>query len=138
MRILDRLPVDGEHYRLEIHGESLKIRPFQIIVQISVSDAELPERQKAIDQLSNPLLAPRAWEFMKSVGPITWATRRPISRRAERSSYLHDSDVRYLFPFQLRFRPIRQGSHLRRLNQARQTHPPRRETLRDRAQLVCV
>jgi hypothetical protein len=39
MRILDRLPVDGEHYRLEIHGESLKIRPFQIIVQISASDA---------------------------------------------------------------------------------------------------
>jgi hypothetical protein len=39
MTILDRLPIDDSHYRLGIHGESLKIRPFQIVVQISVSDA---------------------------------------------------------------------------------------------------
>jgi hypothetical protein len=39
MRILDRLPVDDKHHRLEIHGESLTIRPFQIIVEVSISDA---------------------------------------------------------------------------------------------------
>jgi hypothetical protein len=38
MRILDRLPVVDEHYQLDIHGEALRIRPFQIIVQVSISD----------------------------------------------------------------------------------------------------
>jgi hypothetical protein len=38
MKILDRLPVDDEHDRLDIHGEALRIRPFQIIVQVSISD----------------------------------------------------------------------------------------------------
>jgi hypothetical protein len=39
MRILDRLPVDDKHHRVEIHGESVLIRPFQTIVEVSISDA---------------------------------------------------------------------------------------------------
>jgi len=38
MKILDRLPVNDEHYRLNVHGELLRIRSFQIIVQVSISD----------------------------------------------------------------------------------------------------
>jgi len=39
MKIPDRLPVDDLHHLLNIHGESLRIRPFQIIVEVSISDA---------------------------------------------------------------------------------------------------
>jgi hypothetical protein len=38
MKILDRLPVVDQHYQLEVSGEPLKTRPFQIIVQVSISD----------------------------------------------------------------------------------------------------
>jgi hypothetical protein len=38
MTILDRLPVNDEHYRLDVHGEPLRTRSFQIIVQVSISD----------------------------------------------------------------------------------------------------
>lgn len=37
MKILDRLPVLDEHEQLDVHGEALKIRPFQIIVRVSLS-----------------------------------------------------------------------------------------------------
>lgn len=39
MRILDRLPVDDKHHRVDIRGESVLIRPFQIVVEVSISDA---------------------------------------------------------------------------------------------------
>jgi hypothetical protein len=38
MKILDRLPVFQEHDWLSIQGEALKIRPFRIIVQVSLSE----------------------------------------------------------------------------------------------------
>jgi len=38
MKVFDRLPVVEEHFHLDIHGERLRIRPFQIIVQVSISD----------------------------------------------------------------------------------------------------
>ena len=38
MKILDRLPVFDKHYQFDIHGEPLKIRPFQILIQVSLSD----------------------------------------------------------------------------------------------------
>ena len=38
MRILDRLPVVDAHDRLDVHGKALRIRPFQIIVRVSLSE----------------------------------------------------------------------------------------------------
>jgi len=38
MKILDRLPVGEGRDRLNINGEALRTRPFQIIVQVSLSD----------------------------------------------------------------------------------------------------
>jgi len=38
MKILDRLPVFDKRYQFDIHGEPLKIRPFQILIQVSLSD----------------------------------------------------------------------------------------------------
>jgi hypothetical protein len=32
MKILDRLPFVPEHYELDIRGDLLRIRPFQIII----------------------------------------------------------------------------------------------------------
>jgi hypothetical protein len=37
MKILDRLPIVPERYLLDIRGEPLRIRPFQIIIQLSIS-----------------------------------------------------------------------------------------------------
>jgi hypothetical protein len=37
MKILDRLPFVPEHYELDIRGDLLRIRPFQIIIQLSIS-----------------------------------------------------------------------------------------------------
>src|SRR5262249_16957916 len=37
MRVLDRLPIAKEHSLLSVHGEPLRLRPFQIIVQVSIS-----------------------------------------------------------------------------------------------------
>ena len=37
MKILDRLPITAEHLILTVHGEPLKLRPHQIIIQISIS-----------------------------------------------------------------------------------------------------
>jgi hypothetical protein len=37
MKILDRLPITAEHLMLTVHGEPLKLRPHQIIIEISIS-----------------------------------------------------------------------------------------------------
>ncbi len=37
MKILDRLPFASEPYQLDIHRERLRIKPFQIVVQLSIS-----------------------------------------------------------------------------------------------------
>jgi hypothetical protein len=38
MKILNRLPILDRQYESEIRGEALKTRPFQVIVQVSLSD----------------------------------------------------------------------------------------------------
>jgi hypothetical protein len=37
MKVLDRLPIAKEHFRLNVHGEPLKLRPYQIIIQFGIS-----------------------------------------------------------------------------------------------------
>jgi hypothetical protein len=37
MKVLDRLPIAEEHFLLNVHGERLRLRPFQIIMQVSIS-----------------------------------------------------------------------------------------------------
>jgi len=37
MKILDRLPIAEDHFLLDVHGEHLRLRPFQIVIQVSVS-----------------------------------------------------------------------------------------------------
>jgi hypothetical protein len=56
MKILDRLPVFDQHYELEVCGEPLKTRPFQIIVQVSII-AIYPEDGSSYPRL--PLLGLR-------------------------------------------------------------------------------
>jgi hypothetical protein len=38
MKILDRLPISGEHFTLDVVGQHLRLKPYQIIVQISISN----------------------------------------------------------------------------------------------------
>src|SRR5438067_2267445 len=37
MKVLDRLPIADEHFLLNVHGEPLRLRPFLIIIQVSIS-----------------------------------------------------------------------------------------------------
>jgi hypothetical protein len=37
MKILDRLPISGEHLLLELRGEPLRLKPYQIIIHVSIS-----------------------------------------------------------------------------------------------------
>jgi hypothetical protein len=37
MKVLDRLPIAEAHFLLNVHGEPLRLRPFQIIIQVSIS-----------------------------------------------------------------------------------------------------
>jgi len=58
MKILDRLPVVDEPDRLEIHGQALKVRPFQIIVRVSlpeiaIRDARTPTIPALLDTGNN-------------------------------------------------------------------------------------
>jgi hypothetical protein len=58
MKILDRLFVVDEHDRLNVHGEALSIRPFQIIVRVSLSeiaiwDARTPIIPALLDRGNN-------------------------------------------------------------------------------------
>src|SRR5438105_1945713 len=38
MKILDRLPVSDEHFLLDVRGQPLRIKPYQIIIQVSISN----------------------------------------------------------------------------------------------------
>ncbi len=38
MKILDRLPIAHQHYQYNFRGESSAIKPYQIIIQVSISD----------------------------------------------------------------------------------------------------
>lgn len=38
MKILDRLPISGEHFLLEAGGERLRLKPYQIIIHVSISN----------------------------------------------------------------------------------------------------
>jgi hypothetical protein len=40
MKILNRLPVAEKHYRLDCHGQNLEIKPYQIVLQVNISDDE--------------------------------------------------------------------------------------------------
>ena len=47
MRILDRLPISDEHFTLDVSAEPLRLKPYQIVVQVSISnlrtwDARVP------------------------------------------------------------------------------------------------
>ena len=37
MKVLDRLPIAEEQFLLNVHGEPLRLRPFQILIQVSIS-----------------------------------------------------------------------------------------------------
>jgi hypothetical protein len=38
MRILDRLPIPKDHFLIDVRGEAVKLRPYQIVLRVSVTD----------------------------------------------------------------------------------------------------
>jgi hypothetical protein len=78
MRILDRLPVFDERDRLQIPGQALKVRPFQIIVHVSLSeiatwDARTPIIPALLDTGNNHNFSIQADQL------ILWAGVHPQS-----------------------------------------------------------
>ena len=73
MKILDRLPVVDEPDRLEIHGQALKVRPFQIIVRVSLSeiaiwDAQTPTIPALLDTGNNHNFSIQENQLMRWAG----------------------------------------------------------------------
>jgi hypothetical protein len=57
MKILDRLPYFSEHRALSVRGEAVQVRPYQIVVWVSVNIARLREwdsRTPAFPAILNP------------------------------------------------------------------------------------
>jgi hypothetical protein len=111
MRILDRLPVLDEHYELDIRGEPLRIRPFQIIVQLSISgiwewDAGAPIIPAVLDTGNNHNFSIQEHHLIRWAGvhphslPFLGALREggraPVLRFANVWIHRNDSGARHL------------------------------------------
>ncbi len=48
MKILNRLPVCDKPFQSEVRGEPLKLKPFQIVIQVSVSDIPVWDARTSI------------------------------------------------------------------------------------------
>jgi hypothetical protein len=124
MKILDRLPVVDEHDRLNVHGEALRIRPFQVIVRVSFSeiaiwDARTPIIPVLLDTGNNHNFSiqehhlirwagmhPQSWPFL---GAMREGSRAPSLRFA--NVWIHRNrsgsrDLRDVEPFLL---PLEEG-----------------------------
>jgi hypothetical protein len=54
MKILDRLPISAKHLLIDVHGKPLRLKPYQIVAQVSISnirtwDARTPTIPVLID-----------------------------------------------------------------------------------------
>jgi hypothetical protein len=99
MRILDRLPVTEEHLVINVSGGRLRLKPFQIIVSVSISDvpmwnARTPVIPALLDTGNNHNFSIQAPHLLKWAGihPKALASMGAI-REAGRTPSLHFANV---------------------------------------------
>ena len=91
MKILDRLPVAHQHYQYNFRGESSAIKPYQIIIQVSISDhatwdPRIPVFPALLDTGNNHNFSIQAYQLRR------WAGIDPdTSRLRVRSAWTDES-----------------------------------------------
>jgi hypothetical protein len=93
MRILDRLPISGQHFTLDAGNQSLKLKPFQIIVQVSISnlrawDTRTPVIPALLDTgLNHILLYPGAFSNSLVGAPSASSLAARINSRGRTNTF---------------------------------------------------
>src|SRR5262245_19056671 len=99
MQILDRLPVSDEHILLNVPGGRLRMRPYQIIISISISDgptwdARSPIIPALLDTGNNYNFSIQESHLSQWAGiDPRFLSRRGTIREGQRSPALHHANV---------------------------------------------
>jgi hypothetical protein len=99
MKILDRLPIANEHRLIDVRGEPVKLRPYQIVIRVSILnvqewDPRAPNFPALLDTGNNLNFSIQTNHLTRWAG-IHPKSLTPLSvvREGERSPSLHSANI---------------------------------------------